>query len=92
MAVSPPHQCCAVGSRLVEEALVLARERGHAGVVVLGHPEYYPRFGFVPAKSFALRYPAPVPDEAFMAAELAPGGFAGLAGDVGYHAAFDAVE
>jgi putative acetyltransferase len=92
VAVSPPHQCCAVGSRLVEEALVLARERGHAGVVVLGHPEYYPRFGFVPAKSFALRYPAPVPDEAFMAAELAVDGLAEVRGAVRYHGAFDAVE
>lgn len=91
MAVAPAFQCCAIGSRLVEEALVRVREWGHAGVIVLGHPDYYPRFGFVPASRFGLRYPAPVPDEAFMAAELVTGAFAGHAGDVRYHAAFDAV-
>jgi putative acetyltransferase len=92
MAVSPPYQSCAVGGRLVEEALALARERGHPGVVVLGHPEYYPRFGFVPASRFAIRYPAPVPDEAFLAAELAVDGLAEVRGAVRYHGAFDAVE
>lgn len=43
------------------------------GVVVLGHPQYYPKFGFVPAIRFGLRCEYDVPEEAFMALELEPG-------------------
>jgi putative acetyltransferase len=91
IAVSPPLQRCAIGARLVEEALARARSVGIAAVVVLGHPSYYPRFGFRPASRFGLRYTAPVPEEAFMAAELVPGALAGAGGAVRYHAAFDAL-
>jgi putative acetyltransferase len=91
IAVGPPLQRCAIGARLVEEALARARSLGIVAVVVLGHPSYYPRFGFLPASRFGLRYTAPVPDDAFMAAELVPGALAGAAGAVRYHAAFDAV-
>ncbi len=91
VAVRPELQRCALGARLVEESLARARERGVAAVVVLGHPHYYPRFGFVPASRFALRYATPVPDDAFMVAELVPGALAAATGLVRYHAAFDAV-
>jgi putative acetyltransferase len=91
MAVTPLYQGAAIGSRLVEEGLARARERGFHGVVVLGHPEFYPRFGFVPASRAGLRYPDPVPDDAFMAAELAPNAFAACEGEVHYHPAFGAV-
>ena len=90
VAVSPPYQCCAIGSRLIEEGLARARERGARAVVVLGHLEYHSRFGFVPASRFGLCHPG-APGDAFMAAELVPNGLAGVAGSVRYHAAFDAV-
>jgi putative acetyltransferase len=92
VAVTPAYQRCAVGARLCEEGLARARERGHGAVVVLGHPTYYPRFGFVPASRFGLSYTAPVPEEAFMAAELSPGALATAAGAVRYRPEFDAVE
>ncbi|AJC60324.1 acetyltransferase [Streptomyces sp. 769] len=41
--------------------------QGEGLVVVLGHPDYYPRFGFVPASRFGIRAPFDVPDEALMA-------------------------
>jgi putative acetyltransferase len=72
MAVLPEYQNQGIGSRLVLEGL---EECGRAGcyvVVVLGHPEYYPRFGFVPARRKGLRCEYPVPDEAFMVTELKP--------------------
>jgi putative acetyltransferase len=91
VAVEPLYQRCAVGARLCEEGLARARERGHGGAVVLGHPEYYPRFGFVPAARFGLSYPGDVPDEAFMAAELVAGALAGARGPVRYRREFDDV-
>jgi putative acetyltransferase len=89
VAVAPVYQRCAIGSRLVEEGLARLRERGVGAVVVLGHPGYYPRFGFVPASRFGLRYGEPVSDEAFMAAELRAGALTNGSGIVRYHAEFD---
>lgn len=72
MAVLPSHQRRGVGSRLVRDALDELRRAGHRAVVVLGHPEYYPRFGFERASRFGLRWEHACPDEAFMALELSP--------------------
>jgi putative acetyltransferase len=60
-------------------------------VVVVGHPEYYPRFGFLPAKQKKLSCEFPVPDEVFMVAELRPQALAGLRGLVRYHPEFSEV-
>jgi putative acetyltransferase len=60
----------------------------HHVVVVLGHPHYYPRFGFVPATLKGLRCEYDVPDDVFMVAELQPDALAGLQGAVKYHPAF----
>jgi len=87
LAVAPEFQRTGVGSRLVEAALRRARLLGFAYVVVLGHPQYYPRFGFLPASRFGLSYPAPVPDPVFMVIELVPGALAGSTGIVRYHRA-----
>lgn len=76
MAVLPSHQRQGIGSRLVEAALEACREAGHRIVVVLGHPEFYPRFGF----SAELAWPLESPfggGEAWMALELVPGRWAG---------------
>lgn len=74
LAVVPDRQNAGVGSLLVSEGLVRAREMGAALALVLGHPGYYPRFGFVPASPHGIEPPYPVdPAEAWMAAELEPG-------------------
>jgi putative acetyltransferase len=65
---------------------------GAAAVVVLGHPEYYPKFGFSPAARFRLASEYDVPAEAFMALELRPGALRGGSGTVKYHPAFAEVE
>ncbi len=95
LAVLPGYQRSGVGSALVEVGLERAREAGAGAVVVLGHPAYYPRFGFVPASRHGIRCSymdsGEVPDEAYMILELQPGHLDGLAGCVEYHAAFSAV-
>jgi len=90
VAVLPALQTCAIGARMIEEGLARARERGARAAVVLGHPDYYPRFGFVVSTRFGIRYPD-VPEDAFMAAELEPGALAGARGAVRYHPAFEVV-
>jgi len=88
MAVLPTHQNQGVGSRLVREGLKECHRLGHDIVVVLGHPNFYPRFGFVPANSKGLRCEYDVPDEVFMVTELKPEALAGRQGLVKYHPAF----
>lgn len=72
VAVSPERQNQGIGSQLVREGLRECRRMGCDAVVVLGHPEYYPRFGFIPAGRKGLRCEYPVPDDVFMVAELRP--------------------
>jgi putative acetyltransferase len=89
LAVLPERQGQGVGSALVRESLRMLRERGHRIVIVLGHPGYYPRFGFSPelALPLASEYAGP----SFMALELAPGALRGVRGDVRYPAPFRAL-
>jgi putative acetyltransferase len=89
MAVIPARQRCGAGSALVAAGLAECKALGVAAVVVLGHPHYYPRFGFVPASRFGIASVYDAPDEAFMALELVPGILSGLSGTVHYHKAFD---
>jgi putative acetyltransferase len=89
--VLPEHQRKGIGSKLVQEGLSDLRRQGHEAVVVLGHPDYYPRFGFARASRFGLRSSIDCPDEAFMAIELRPGALAGRAGLVRYRAEFASV-
>ncbi len=70
MAVVPELQNLGIGSQLVSEGLQAAKRLGHKSVIVLGHPEYYPRFGFKPASRWKIKVPFDAPDEAFMALEL----------------------
>jgi putative acetyltransferase len=70
MAVLPDHQRAAVGTALAQRGLELARGTEYPLVVVLGHPDYYPRFGFRPARRYGIETPYEAPDEAWMALPL----------------------
>lgn len=71
MAVDPAYQRQGIGSQMVRYGLEQCRKNGYKACIVLGHPEYYPRFGFKPASEWDIRPPVDeVPDEAFMAVEL----------------------
>lgn len=88
MAVTPSLQNCGIGSALVRAGLESCRKLGARAVVVLGHPEYYPRFGFAPSVKFGIRCEYEAPEEAFLIAELQSGFLSGASGTVRYHAAF----
>ena len=85
VAVSPRSQREGIGSVLVRTGLRHCAESGCEAVVVLGHPDYYPRFGF--SAAMAERLDAPFSGAAFMALELVPGALAD-GGFVRYAAAF----
>ena len=89
MAVIPEYQKEGVGKALVREGLKRAKELGFESVIVVGHPEYYPRFGFLPAEDFDISPPFEVPSEAFMAMELKEGALSGGNGVVRYPKEFD---
>ncbi len=88
MSVHPSRQRQGIGSMLVTEGLRRAGQVGFRSVIVLGHPAYYPKFGFQPASLWGIKCPFPAPDEAFMALELIPGALAGVEGVVRYDPAF----
>jgi putative acetyltransferase len=91
MAVLPAYQRQGIGSVLVRSGLAVCQALGYGAVVVLGHPSYYPRFGFVPTDRTGLRCLDNVPVEAFMMLELQPGYLQDVQGIVTYHPAFDDV-
>jgi putative acetyltransferase len=88
MAVSNVLQHQGIGSSLVRAGLELCRQQGSDAVVVLGHPGYYPRFGFVPASRFAITCPWPAADDAFMLLPLTATPPDGLNNQVQYHPLF----
>ena len=88
MAVLPDYQHNGVGSALVRAGLAECQQLGYGAVVVLGHPEYYPRFGFTPAVRFGIDCEYDVPEEAFMALELQTSYLSDAAGKIKYHQAF----
>ena len=73
MAVLPEYQRRGIGSQLVAAGLDACRAAGYDIVVVVGHPEYYPRFGFIPANTKGLEWEYPVPANVFMVVELRSG-------------------
>lgn len=92
LSVHPDFQRSGGGHALMRAGLATCREAGHTIVFVLGHADYYPRFGFVPAGPLGLHYSGGRAfDGSFFVAELAPGALAGRSGIVHYHATFDAL-
>ena len=91
MAVAPERQRQGIGSALVEHGLGLLRECGCPFVLVLGHPGYYPRFGFERASAHHLACQwEGVPDDAFMVLILDPVAMHGVSGVARYRDEFDA--
>ncbi|MDH6197922.1 putative acetyltransferase [Mycobacterium frederiksbergense] len=86
-AVVPGVQRNGAGSAAIRAVLELARIRGENLVVVLGHAEYYPRFGFIPASQFGVTAPFAAPDENFLALALKPDETA-PSGEIAYAEAF----
>lgn len=91
MAVLSIYQNKGIGSELVQAGLEHCRSLGYDAVVVLGHPNYYPKFGFIPSVKFGIKSEYEVPDEAFMILELIPGSLKNHEGVIKYHEAFNSV-
>jgi putative acetyltransferase len=91
VAVAPERQRRGVGGMLIDSGLAACAALGEHAVVVLGHSDYYPRFGFRPAWDYGLYYQQPGPNPAFFARELARDALHGRRGEVVYHPAFDAL-
>jgi len=91
LSVSPEFQQMGVGRRLIQEGLRKAREMSCTSIVVLGHSEYYSKFGFVPARKWGITAPFEVPEDVFMCIELEEDALVNAAGVVEYPQEFSEV-
>lgn len=91
MAVLPEYQRRGIGKKLMEEGLERARENGYKAIFVLGHADYYPKFGFIPASTKKIRTRFTAPDENFMILELVPNALKGIVGLAEYAREFNAL-
>lgn len=91
VAVIPDVQGKGVGNALIREGIKKAASLGYDGIVLVGNPRYYGRYGFAPASRFGLRSAFRVLDDVFQAMPLQPGGLDGLNGTVRYSPEFDSV-
>lgn len=82
VSVIPEYQGQGIGGKLIEAGHRVARNLGFSSVIVLGHPTYYPRFGYSPASKWNILSPFEVPDDCFMALELTENGLQGISGMV----------
>ncbi len=88
VSVASPYQKQGVESQLIHAALKRAKELGYHSAIVLGHKDYYPKFGFKPASLWNIYAPFDVPEEFFMAIELTEGSLKNVQGVVHYSKAF----
>jgi predicted N-acetyltransferase YhbS len=80
LAVDTAMQGEGVGASLMQLAIARARDLGHGGIILVGDPEYYARFGFTAAPTGGLVMPAPVERRRFLGLELAPHGLSDAEG------------
>jgi putative acetyltransferase len=88
ISVLPEHQRTGIGSKLMRAGLEECRRLGHEIIVLVGHADYYPRFGFVQALPLGLVCEYEAPTEAWMVLELAPGALVGRRGTVKFRPEF----
>ena len=89
ISVHPRYQNMGVGSSLIRKGLAIAKRLGFRSVIVLGHSNYYPRFGFKPANRWGIGPPFEVPDDVFFAMELVKNGLKDCGGIVEYPEEFN---
>ena len=91
MAVIPEMQNKGIGSLLVKAGIQQCISEDYDAIVVLGHPNYYPKFGFVPSPEYGIKSEYEVPQDVFMVLELKEKVLQGMQGTVKYHDAFRSV-
>jgi predicted N-acetyltransferase YhbS len=80
ISVLPKHQNKGIGSKLIEHSMKLARDMGYSAILIYGDPEYYNRFGFVPAENYGIRSSAGIYAAALQARELSHGALNDISG------------
>lgn len=88
VCVAPEHQKKSIGSQLIQEAIKMAKRLGYQSIIVLGHKDYYPKFGFKQADLWNIKAPFEVPAEVYMALELIENSLKNVQGVVHYSKAF----
>lgn len=85
LAVDPKHQKQGIGGLLIQEGVERCRQMGYELVLLIGHPAYYPKFGFKPARPYGLELKQfDVPDDVFMVCELQDGALGRIQGELIY--------
>ncbi len=82
VSVLPDYQKKGIGGNLIETAHQKAKELGYKSVVLVGHEDYYPRFGYQLASKYGIKFPFEVPDINAMAIELEKGALKNVSGEV----------
>lgn len=88
VSVHHDFQNLGIGSQLVNEAHRISKAMGFRSIILVGHPNYYPRFGYERGSKYGILFPFEAPDEACLALALVPGGLDDLAGMVDFPAVF----
>ena len=91
MAVLQKYQNKGIGTQLIKAGIEICKSKGCDAVVVLGHPGYYPKFGFVPSVTHGIKSEYEVPDEVFMILELVPNSLKDHQGVIKYHDLFNSI-
>jgi putative acetyltransferase len=92
MAVLPEHQRQGIGSKLVEAGNRKIKDEGYPFIIVLGHSNYYPRFGFIPASNHGIKCEWEVPEDVFMLLVLDEEKMQGIFGLAKYRHEFSSVS
>lgn len=91
IAVRPEWQNRGIGGELIRKGFSVAKDLGFKSVIVLGHENYYPKFGFVPCEKWNIKAPFDVPANVFMGIELVREGLKNVSGTVVYSKEFDSL-
>lgn len=88
VSVLPPYQHKGIGRSLIQTAIQIAKALQYESMIVLGHPAYYPKFGFEKTSKWDIQAAFDVPEEALMALELQEDALKGISGTIVYPNAF----
>ena len=88
VSVLPEFQGKGIGAKLILRSHEIARQLGYESIVLLGHQDYYPRFGYELCEKYNIKLPFDVPAENCMVIELIKGSLEKVSGEVVYQKAF----
>ncbi|GAB0156750.1 N-acetyltransferase [Chryseobacterium sp. Alg-005] len=84
VSVQPDFQHQGIGGKLIEKGHDIARQLGYQSVILIGHENYYPKFGYKKTTNFGISFPFDIPEENGMAIELVKDGLKDVKGVVRY--------